>query len=198
VSSLIPQLETAIKHIKMESIKDPLKQEIDEYLASLESEFIFVEAHMNKDWRISRNAVLVSDYDKCGILSRKAGLWTEVSDTIRDLFERMKFFVLENSDIEAISLPQLGVPYQGFVCRVGRNKVKAFVNPHIEENLGRKIAGTLTCLSSNDEMLYEYYESVVLSYRDVYFKQQYQKFSGERALIVQHMCDHLHGKLIFE
>jgi peptide deformylase len=192
VSSL-RQFESEVKHIKLESINDPKKPEIDRNLASLEREFTFWRDNM-----ITKDCILVSGLDVHKILTSKAGLWPGTSDTIKDMFHRMINFVNENTDVEAVSLPQLGVPYQGFVCKLNHKKAKAFVNPHIVELLGKKIVGAAQCLSSNKEMPFEYNEAIILSWRDLDFNLQNKKFTGDNALIIQHMVDHLRGKLIFE
>jgi hypothetical protein len=122
VSSL-RQFESEVKHIKLETINDPKKPEIDRYLASLELQFIYWRDNM-----ISKDCILTADSDAGNILTTKAMPYTNISDITKELFLRMVDFVMENEDVDGISLPQLGVPLQAFACRLS-DGIKVFINP---------------------------------------------------------------------
>lgn len=52
------------------------------------------------------------------------------------------------------------------------------------------------CLSLEGVRKTERYENIEVSYQDINFKQQKQKFSGWTAQIIQHEIDHLSGIII--
>lgn len=52
------------------------------------------------------------------------------------------------------------------------------------------------CLSLDGVRKTERYENIEVSYQDINFKPQTQKFSGWTAQIIQHEVDHLNGVII--
>ena len=52
------------------------------------------------------------------------------------------------------------------------------------------------CLSFDGTRKVKRYQKIVVKYRDVFWREQQQEFSGLIAEVIQHECDHLKGILI--
>ena len=88
----------------------------------------------------------------------------------------------------------IGVRKNIIVVNIGLMNVIMY-NPTIVSKSG-KYETEEGCLSLDGVRKTERYENIDVSYQDINFKPQTQKFSGWTAQIIQHEVDHLNGVII--
>lgn len=88
----------------------------------------------------------------------------------------------------------IGVRKNIIVVNIGLMNVIMY-NPTIVSKSG-KYETEEGCLSLDGVRKTERYENIEVSYQDINFKPQTQKFSGWTAQIIQHEVDHLNGVII--
>ena len=88
----------------------------------------------------------------------------------------------------------IGVRKNIIVVNIGLMNMIMY-NPTIVSKSG-KYETEEGCLSLDGVRKTERYENIEVSYQDINFKPQTQKFSGWTAQIIQHEVDHLNGVII--
>lgn len=112
-----------------------------------------------------------------------------------------------NSDGVGLAAPQIGTSLKLFVVDGDpvleedeeKYGVMVFINPEIVEKKGKNIPMDEGCLSIPDirEKVFRP-ETIVIRYKDEYFEEREQEFSGWMARIIQHEFDHLNGVLFID
>ncbi len=96
-----------------------------------------------------------------------------------------------------LAAPQTGLNY----CMIWTRKGGIMINPVI---IGKedKVGSMESCLSIefNPPKLFavERYKKIKVMYRDENFKLRIKAFSGIDAFVIQHECDHLDGKTLYQ
>ena len=128
--------------------------------------------------------------------------YVDLDKLIDDMFETMK-----NADGIGLAAPQIGKSIRLIVID-GSNMAEDFpgddmenfklvlINPIIEEEFGDDFTFREGCLSLplvSEEITRP--SNIILTYFDKDWNLQEKEFSGVKARIIQHECDHLDGKL---
>ena len=126
--------------------------------------------------------------------------YPDLEQLINDMFETMK-----NADGVGLAAPQIGkniriVVIDGNSMSEDYPEMKDFrmtlINPIIEEEYGDDLTFREACLSLprvSDEITRP--SKITLTYFDTDWNLHEEEFSGVKARVIQHECDHLDGKL---
>lgn len=128
--------------------------------------------------------------------------YTDLEKLISDMFETMN-----NAEGVGLAAPQIGINIRLIVID-GKSMSEDFpeedmgnfklvlINPIIEEEFGDDFSFREGCLSLprvSDEITRP--SKIIITYFDKEWNLIEQEFSGVKARIIQHECDHLDGKL---
>ncbi|HCI72499.1 MAG: peptide deformylase [Bacteroidetes bacterium] len=140
------------------------------------------------------------------VLRKKTESISELTEEISELINNM-IETMYNSDGVGLAAPQIGTSLKLFVVDGDpvleedeeKYGVMVFINPEIVEKKGKNIPMDEGCLSIPDirEKVFRP-ETIVIRYKDEYFEEREQEFSGWMARIIQHEFDHLNGVLFID
>ena len=128
--------------------------------------------------------------------------YTDLEKLISDMFETMN-----NAEGVGLAAPQIGINirlividgktmFEDFPEEEMENFKLVLINPIIEEEFGDDFTFREGCLSLprvSDEITRP--SKIIITYFDKEWNLIEQEFSGVKARIIQHECDHLDGKL---
>ena len=126
----------------------------------------------------------------------------EIQNLIKDLRDIAKLNTEDEGLITVgLSAVQMGILQRVFVVISDVNsrkgaKFEVYINPEIDVESTQMISGIESCLSTPGicgEV--SRYDSVKVTYYDEKGKKKKEKFSGEKAVFIQHEEDHLDGIL---
>ena len=124
----------------------------------------------------------------------------EVRDCVRDLCDTLDDFIAKNGNhrgISGLSAPQIGVDLAISAVRTAEKQF-IMINPVVLEERGSYRLFRIGCFSLFDyRAMVRYNDDILVEYQDDGGNVIQESFSGDRACVIQHEIDHLHGLLLF-
>lgn len=125
-------------------------------------------------------------------LSQKSESATE--NDIQIVFDLMDTLRAHAHECVGMAANMIGVKKRIIVFSIGVTQI-AMINPVIVKK-SKPYAAEEGCLSLSGVRKTTRYDEIEVSFQDINFKQQRQKYSGWIAQIIQHEIDHCNGILI--
>ena len=135
-----------------------------------------------------------------GVLRQKAKSVSKVTPDLLKIVAQMSKLASNFKDPEGVGLaaPQINLSQRFFIAKFGKT-FTAFFNPKILSYAKEVKVNLEGCLSIPD-----YYgevtrpKRITVNYTDIFGKPVTKNLTGTRAMIFQHECDHLEGKLFID
>ena len=98
--------------------------------------------------------------------------------------------------LQYLTAPQIGYNYQIICMRFGKDDIRTFINPMIENNSNFQMAKEECASLPNRMFIRPRFGKVKLFFQTPLGKIETTQLNGMASIIMQHCIDHLHGLLV--
>lgn len=120
-------------------------------------------------------------------------------DTVRNVVSRIKKALYANSELAALSAPQIGEDLRLFVVRLSRDenqRFKVFINPLIVSHEGLHLSRETNPCFPETQFIIPRSDKIHVAYQDTDGRVESETYIGAYSEIIQQMIDLLDGILL--